>query len=196
MDTLFNEVKSHFNKYQNDDGIEFEIRIGRMNNNMFDTNVGKPVFDKILRALEKYTEWEEVKETSQSVYYKDNIRVTVDDDTEESVCIKKIPIIKETLVLEGRPLDVRFAVSHEEPYEQSEDEVMDFVRTKKRKSFVRKNLSIDMTVVGGQPDDMDCEEPESYQIELEIINPLKVKNENELYNIIHKVHNILEVFQS
>lgn len=192
MNTLFNQVKPHFNAHKAKNHVEFELRLGRVNGKMFDTDVGKEVFDKLMCGLRKYQGWEEIKETSTSVYYKDNVRVSVDEETDETEIVNKIPLIKETLRLEGRPLDVRFAVSLEEPAEQS-NEVMDFVRNKQRTSFIRKNLSIDMTVVSGQPEDLDCEEPHSYQVELEIIDPKKVSNDNDLYNIVHKVHNILEV---
>lgn len=192
MDTLFNQAKPHFNAHKAKNHVEFELRLGRINGKMFDTDVGKEIFDKLMCGLMQYKGWEEVKESNTSVYYKDQVRVSVDEDSDETEIVKKIPLVKETLRLEGRPLDVRFAVSLEEPIEQT-DEVMDFMRTKKRTSFIRKNLSIDMTVVSGQPEDMDCEEPQSYQVELEIIDPCKVSNDNDFYNIVHKVQNILEV---
>ena len=174
--------------------MEFELRLGKVNNKMFDTNIGRETFERLDHALKKYTGWEQVKQTHQSVYYKGNTRVIVDEDTDDTECMKKVPIVKENLVLEGRPLDVRFAFSTETPCEQDEDgDVMDSVRVKHRTSYIRKNLSIDMTVVTGQGDDPDDEEGERYEVELEVIDPRKVKTRDELYNIIHKVHNILEV---
>jgi hypothetical protein len=193
METLFKQVKPHFDRHKMTTNAEFELRLGKMNNKMFDTNVGKDTFSRILRALEKYKEWERVTETHNSVFYKGNTRVIVDEKTDDTQCMVKTPIVKENLVLEGRPLDVRFALSTEEPCEQNDDDVMDFVRIKKRKSFLRKNLTIDMTRVSGQSEDPDDEEDERYEIELEIVDPKHVRDDNELYNIIHKVHNILEV---
>ena len=72
---------------------------------------------------------------------------------------------------------------------------MDSVRYKKRISFIRKNLSIDMTVVTGDPTDLDCEDESQYQIELEIIDPTKVKDDIELYNIIYKIFDILKIIE-
>ena len=57
-------------------------------------------------------------------------------------------------------------------------------KTKRRMSFIRKNLSIDMTVVEGDVEDLDTEDPNSYQVELEIIDPSLVKDDNELFNIL------------
>jgi hypothetical protein len=193
MDTLYKQVKSHFDQHRDTNNVEFELRLGKVNNKLFDTNVGRDTFEKLHRALQKYQGWEEVKKSHTSVYYKGNTRVIVDEDTEDTTCMKKITKIKENLVLEGRPLDVRFAVSTEDPVEQEDADVMDVVRVKERTSYIRKNLSIDVTRVTGQTDDPDDEEGERFEVELEIIDPRKVANENELYNIIHKVHNILEV---
>ena len=50
-----------------------------------------------------------------------------------------------------------------------------------------------MTVVNGDTDDTDSEENERYEIELEIVKPTKVKDKNELYNLIHKVDDILKL---
>ena len=193
METLFNLVKPHFDRHQGTVNVEFELRLGKVNNKMFDTNVGEETFFRIMEALEKYGAWEDVKKSHTSVYYKDSTRIIVDEDTDETVAMIKKPIIKENLVLEGRPLDVRFAVSTENTIEDADADVMDFVRVKKRTSYIRKNLSIDMTIVSGQSDDPDDENEHRYEIEMEIIDPQRVHNDNDLYNIIHKVQNILEV---
>ena len=89
MDTLFNQVKPHFDRHQKTSNVEFEIRLGKVNNKMFDTNVGRETFEKLTRALDKYTEWESVKKIHQSVYYKGDTRIVVDENTDDTVCMKK-----------------------------------------------------------------------------------------------------------
>jgi hypothetical protein len=172
--------------------VELEMRLGKMNGKIFDTNVGEEIFSKVLRALKKYQHWESVKESESTVYYKDNTRMTIDEETEDVTCLTKerVGVVDHSLV--GRPLDVRFAVSLEKPATQNEDEVMDHVRHKKRISFLRKNLSIDMTVVTGDPDDLDDESEASYEIELEIVEPKKVKDDDNLYNILYKVECVMK----
>jgi hypothetical protein len=64
---------------------------------------------------------------------------------------------------------------------------MDRKRTKTRHSFVRKNLSIDMTISSGDNADMDSEEEASYQIELEIVKPDAVDDIYKFQNILQKV---------
>jgi len=97
--------------------------------------------------------------------------------------IQKISVIKEDFKCD--PLDVRFCVAREIP--TSGEYEMDRKRTKTRHSFVRKNLSIDMTISSGDNVDMDSEEEASYQIELEIIKPSEVDSVYKFQNIMQKV---------
>ena len=154
----------------------------------FDTNVGKETFERVLKGLRKYDGWEETKTTSTDVFYDDTngIRITSDEDTGEQKMIQKINVIKEDFKFE--PLDVRFSISREIPTHGSYD--MDRKRSKYRHSFVRKNLSIDMTVSSGDNADMDSEDASSYQIELEIVKPSDVNSYNELFNILYKISDI------
>jgi hypothetical protein len=169
-----------------------ELRLGKINRGSFDTNVGQATFEKILRRLHKYNGWEKIKKTSDVAYYKDNIRLTVDEDTDDSVQVTKNKILHINHMLPGKPLDVRFAVATEIPCTQDVDE---YVTAKKRvrESFVRKNLSIDMTIVSGNPADLDSEEENSYQIELEILDPKKITDNIVLYNLFYKINDVLDL---
>lgn len=192
MNELFEKVGSTFSKFQHEPHVEMELRLGKINRGTFDTNVGQQTFEKILRRLHKYKGWEKVKKTSDIAYYKDNIRLIVDEDTDESTQITKNKIGHVDHVLPGRPLDVRFAVATEKPCTQDVDE---YVSAKKRvrESFVRKNLSIDMTIVSGNPADLDSEEENSYQIEFEILDPKNIVDNVVLYNLVYKVNDVLDL---
>ena len=193
MKDLFLKSKPILDTHKSIKHVEFEMRLGKINNNMFDTNVGKDAFMRVLGALKTYEAWESVKESTTSVYYKGNTRMTIDEDSEEVTTVqkKKVKVIDQ--YLKDRPFDVRFCVSVETPVDEDlGDEVMDYVRHKKRVSFVRKNLSIDMTVVSGDPDDLDDENEESYEIELEIIDPTKVNDNDTFYNLLYKIECILK----
>jgi len=191
MKELFEKVDPIFSKFQNEKNIEFELRLGKINRDYFDTNIGKETFEKILYALKKYPSWESVKHTRDVVYYQDNIRLVINDETEESTQIIKEKLVKIDNVLPG-PLDVRFSVARETPFQKDDLEFTD-AKQRTRESFVRKNLSIDMTVVSGNPTDFDSEEEQSYQVEFEIINPKLVKDQDTLYNIVHKVQDVLKI---
>jgi len=96
--------------------------------------------------------------------------------------------------LKNTPYDLRFSVAREIPVEQYEGE-MDKKKTKERTSFIRKNLSIDLTIVTGESEDMDSEESMTYQVEFEIIDPKKVEDDEKLFNIIHKVKDLFSMFK-
>ena len=131
-----------------------------------------------------------VKHTSDVVYYAGQIRLTIDDDTDTSTQISKKKLYKQDHSIQGKPFDVRFSISSEIPANVPDIEYTQ-ARQRKRESFVRKNVVIDMTTVSGNPNDMDSEDETTYQVEIEIIDPTKVGD--QLYNVVHKIYNILEL---
>jgi hypothetical protein len=186
--TIVEKLYPVFESYKDEEQIEVELRLGKHNGSFFDTNVGKSTFERVLKGLQKYDKWDETESSVSDIFYndKDSIRITSNQDTGEQKMIQKINVIKEDL--SGTPTDLRFSVCREIPtwgeYE------MDRKRTKTRHSFVRKNLSIDMTISSGDNVDMDSEEECSYQIEFEIVDPTKVSSRDEFFNIIHKVNDL------
>lgn len=190
--TIYDRIKPIFDSLKNEEHIEVEMRLGKHNGSLFDTNVGKETWERVLKGLNKYQGWESKKKSVVDVYYNDanNIRITADEDTGDQTMVQKISVVKEDFTCQ--PLDVRFSISREIPTFGQYD--MDRKRSKTRHSFVRKNLSIDMTISSGDSVDMDSEEECSYQIELEIVNPQDVQNDNELYNIIHKIDDLAKIF--
>jgi acetolactate synthase regulatory subunit len=189
---IYDKVKPIFETMKGEENVEVELRFGKHNGSLFDTNMGKETWERVLRRLKKYQGWERVQSSVADVYYNDanNIRITVDEDSGEQTMIQKINVVKDDF--KCTPNDIRFSISREIPtfgeYE------MDRKRNKTRHSFVRKNLSIDMTISSGDSVDMDSEESCSYQIEMEIVNPQDVKTDDELYNIIHKISDLVKIF--
>ena len=183
--TIAEKVLPIFEAHKAEGDVEVEIRLGKHNGALFDTNVGKDTWKRVLSGLKKYKGWESVKSSTSEVYYSDsnNIRITSDEESGEQTMIQKISVIKEDFKCD--PLDVRFCVAREIP--TSGEYEMDRKRTKTRHSFVRKNLSIDMTISSGDNVDMDSEEEASYQIELEIIKPSEVDSVYKFQNIMQKV---------
>ena len=188
---LTDKVLAIFEAHKNEGDIEVEIRLGKHNGSLFDTNVGKDVWKNVLKGLKKYDGWESIKMTTSDVYYNDsnNVRITCDEDTGEQTMIQKIAVAKEDFKRE--PLDVRFCIAREIP--TSGEYEMDRKRTKTRHSFVRKNLSIDMTISSGDNADMDSEEEASYQIELEIVKPSDVDSIYKFQNILQKIDDLMKL---
>ena len=188
---LTEKVLPIFEAHKNEGDIEVEIRFGKHNGSLFDTNVGKDVWKQVLKGLRKYDGWESTKTSTVDVYYNDNnnIRISVDEDSGEQVMIQKISVVKEDFKRE--PLDIRFCVAREIP--MSGEYEMDRKRTKTRHSFVRKNLSIDMTISSGDNADMDSEEEASYQIEMEFVKPSDVDSTYKFKNILQKIDDLTKL---
>jgi hypothetical protein len=188
---LTEKVLPIFEAHKNEGDIEVEIRFGKHNGALFDTNVGKDVWKQVLKGLRKYDGWESTKTSTVDVYYNDNnnVRISVDEDSGEQTMIQKISVVKEDFKRE--PLDVRFCVAREIP--MSGEYEMDRKRTKTRHSFVRKNLSIDMTISSGDNADMDSEEEASYQIEMEFVKPSDVDSIYKFKNILQKIDDLTKL---
>ena len=182
-----------FERHNDEENIEVEIRLGKFNGTFFDTNVGKDSFDRILKGLREYKEWEQVKTSTCDVFYHDTggIRLSVDDATGEQTMVHKQTLIREDFQEFSAPLDVRFSIAKEMPV--SGEYEMDRKRTKHRQSFVRKNVSIDMTISSGDVVDKDAEDPNHYQIELEIVDPAKVTCHEEFFNILWKINDLFKL---
>jgi hypothetical protein len=180
-----------FEALKTEENIEVEVRLGKHNGSLFDTNVGKETWERVLKGLKNYDGWESTNYTESDVYYNDNsnVRITSNEDTGEQTMIQKISVVKEDFKCD--PLDVRVCIAREIP--TSGEYEMDRKRTKVRHSFVRKNLSIDMTISSGDNVDMDSEEEASYQIELEIVKPGDVDSVYKLFNIINKVNDLVKI---
>ena len=194
IQAIIDKVLPIFEAHKNEGDIEVEIRLGKHNGSLFDTNVGKDTWKRVLKGLKKYNGWESVKMSTSDVYYSDsnNIRITSDEESGEQTMIQKISVIKEDFKCE--PLDVRFCVAREIPTPGEYE--MDRKRTKTRHSFVRKNLSIDMTISSGDNADMDSEEEASYQIELEIMKPDAVDDIYKFQNILQKVSDLSKLISA
>tara|TARA_B100000427_G_C15475266_1_gene580460 strand:+ start:68 stop:679 length:612 start_codon:yes stop_codon:yes gene_type:complete len=187
---LCDEIKPILDKYKNDKYVEMEFRLGKFNGTFFDTNVGKDAFYKFKEGLEIYTGWEKIVNSSCEVYYRNNHnnRLSIDQTTEEDTLICKEKILTQDFKhLNKSPYDIRFNVSHEIPIEDTGDNQWDRNKIKERFSYIRKNLSIDMTICSGMVQDMDAEDSHTYQVEFEIIEPNKVDDIDTLFKIIHKI---------
>jgi hypothetical protein len=196
--TLFERIKSLFEQHKNDEHVEFEFRLGKFNCGTFDTDVGKQRFELVLDGLRQYPGWEQIVSINEEVFYResDNLRISIDSTTGDEKIVKKERVHNEDFEkLRGAPYDVRFGISKETPVEDYEGE-MDKKKNKYRLSFIRKNLSIDMTIINGDVEDMDTEDPNRYQIEFEIIDPKLVTDDNTLFNIIHKIKDVFNILDS
>ena len=191
-------IEPIFNKYKDDEHVEMEMRLGKYNGKFFDTNIGEKMYINLMKGLNKYDGWERIEKSQTEVFYreKDNLRITIDESTNEETVIRKERVhVEDFKQLEGTPFDILFCVSKELPIEHDYDSEMDCKKTKTRTSYIRKNLSIDMTSIIGGAQDMDSEDPFTYQVEFEIIKPENVEDKDTLFNIIHKIKDVFNILE-
>jgi hypothetical protein len=195
METLYPKINEVIHKYKNQPNVEIEFRLGKINRGSFDTNVGVDIYQKVMQGLMLYTGWESKKVSTDQIFYGEGGRRAVTNmDTDDTVRIIKTKVAKVDHVCEDRPLDVRLGIATEVEYEPNEDDdVFDKVKQRIRYSFVRKNLSIDVSMIKGSPDDLDCDEDTQYQIEFEIINPKLVADDYVLYPIVNKIFDLMNI---
>ena len=189
---LFNQWQPVIDKYKNSPNIEIEFRFGRRSGNKFDTNVGKETFIKCLKALDAYAGWESKKRAKFDLYYfEGDERLQINEETDERDSVIKQRVTVDDFQLGGLPFDVRLGVSSEVPFEYDGETATD-QKTKERWSFVRKNLSIDMSKVQGNPDDPDDDDDTNYQIEMEIIDPSKLQTRDDMFKLLYKVFDLMK----
>lgn len=188
---MFENMKRTIRKHEVTKNHEFEFRLGKKSQKRFDTNLGKELFTKVTVALKKYSGWEKVVETDESVFYKSpDYRIIINNKTDEFVHQMKRKLEVQDYELSG-PLDIRLAVSHEEECSDKECEMEREVQ-RIRTSFYRKGVIISCTQVKGPPKDRDDESDVIYQVEVEFIPS---NDDATLFNQIHKVFNVLELVQ-
>lgn len=178
-------------RHQRTKNVEVEMRLGTITKQGFDTNVGKERYDRIHRALSKFGGWEEVVNARTNAYYLSNLRHVMNDDTDEVVTVVKKSVKK--IDHAGHPMDVRLSIATETPCELDGEEVFERSCLRDRVSFVRKNVSIDLTVVTGDATDVDEESPTQYQVELEIVDPTKFTADAEIENMVQKMADVMKI---
>ena len=189
-------IEPILNKFKDDEFIEMEFRLGKYNGTFFDTNIGKDTYIKLLNGLNKYPGWERIIQSETDVFFreKDNLRITIDESTNEETIIKKERVhVEDFKQIKDTPFDIRFAICKEIPMEHDYESEMDGKKTKTRTSYIRKNVSIDVTSISGNTQDMDSEDPFTYQIEFEIMKPQNVEDKDTLFNIIHKIKDLFNI---
>jgi hypothetical protein len=79
--SIYDKVKPTFDSMKGEEHIEVELRLGKHNGSLFDTNMGKETWERVLAGLKKYQGWESVNSSVADVYYNDanNIRITADE---------------------------------------------------------------------------------------------------------------------
>lgn len=191
------EVLGFIRQHRHKNHVEIEFRLGKKNGNVFDTNVGKKVYEDALHSLKQYKGWENISERHQTIYYgsRKGLRIVYDDNTDEQVCTTKHRAAVLDQVLDGWPIDIRVATSIEIPtvYDQENDRFSD-TKTRLRTSFTRKGLVIDVSEITSVSSQVDKDQENSveYQVEFEILDPANLTSDSVTFNHYNKIFDLLK----
>lgn len=195
MEAVYNAFKPSFTTHHKKKHVEVEFRLGKINGNRFDPDIGQAAYGRVITFLEKYNGWESVENSEYDVYNgPENFRTLIDDKSEVRTSMVKKKLINKNFKTEGLAYDVRMSVATEIPKDETGDEVYETIFHKKRRSFVRKGLRIDLTETSGEADDIDAENASSYQVELEILDPTNTSEGTQFRNHVQKIGDVLKCF--
>ena len=192
------DVLRFIRQHKSKNYVEIEFRLGRKGASSFDTNVGFDAHQKALKALRGYQGWESIIEKNEQIYYgaRKGLRIIYDEVADIQTCVMKHQSGVLDKTIENSPFDVRIAASIEIPstYDNEKDR-FPTVKNRRRISFVRKGLSIDVSEIttNGQQEDRDEESKTQFQIEFEILN-VKDLDDNKASNHYQKVFDLIKCF--
>lgn len=179
--------------YQNLDSIEIEGRLGiyDFETKKFDTNIGDENFDKIKNMLKTCDKWNSIDNTNTTDYFHNKLRMTVNKETSQRICIEKKKIATFTFVNENLPLDFRFTIAKEDPVKLSNFPIKGlqklYSRTKLRESYIYKEYQYDLTKIEQEDNDNILE---SFEFEVEYKGDVDDKSNKKqiIFDIIHKLY--------
>ena len=84
-------IQPILDKHKNEEHVEMEFRLGKYNGTFFDTNIGEKMYINLLKGLNKYSGWDRIETSQTDVFFreKDNLRITIDETTNEETIVKK-----------------------------------------------------------------------------------------------------------
>jgi len=170
---LAHEIESSIKE---DVEIECKIRLETMN---------RDIFHSLIKKLSSNSEgkWKKIESHTIDIYRKEKRFTKIGRDYFNTS--KSAPVVLRVIEFEDEGFDLKFTVSKEKMTQTKEPKTYDFKRIKDRTSFVNGNITIDLTVITHE-DDEDNETPQSYEVEVEVINSLKF-NASLFYNTIFMV---------
>lgn len=145
-------------RYKSTKNIEIEIKLGRMDDSFVPGIHSEEFYKKIKTALDNYTGWNSVSESSTVDYIDKNYRKT------GTSFIKKEKIENINFSFKGTPYDFRISVAKETPCKLSNFKHT-ITRKKNRTCYSYKDFRFDLTKVEEETSD-EIIENEEFEIEL------------------------------
>jgi hypothetical protein len=186
-------LKDYVNKYKDEQHLEIELRLGYLENNQFNTNVGHDFFDKIQTTLVNSEVWSKIDHTVTTDYFYNSRRLTVDG--KESVCVKKVKLEQFDFNIENSGFDLRVSFSNEFPSKRFAIDRAEYKRIKERTTFRWKDIKFDLTKVTVENNTI---KNINYEIEIEPIkyDPKKMTSHYFIHDCLLKIKDIVNICES
>lgn len=170
-------------------GNELEFRIGRRVNGALHTTIAEDVFERLRKRLHAFPGWEGIQHSETECYRTGSIRMEEDDVGMRTVT-EKVRLGTRDFEIPQTQWVVRIASSNEvvaSPVAWKETFL------KKRESFLRKGVRIDLTTLTSE--DGDDEEPVKHLVEVEVLDPDAARDAREWERITWKVFDVLRCME-
>lgn len=168
--------KEEYDKHLCDRNVEIELRAGKQTSSGFKTDVGKEIYDNVLKQLES-NKWDSIEEIDvEDVFYKNNVRKS------GSEYITKENIYKNNK--RSGKFDIRFAINIENPVNKVTGSVKT-TRKKHRKSFTKQFYRFDVTHVKND---------NTYEVEMELVDISYAKKHSYEFimgNMLNKFNSLM-----
>lgn len=172
------DIETHIGK--SDVEIECKIRFPNMDRDMFHL-----LIKKLTKSFSHSKRWKRIDSHTIDFYRKEKRFTKIGPEYYNTT--KSAPSLLR--VIDYDNYDLKFTVSKEKMSKTKEPKTYDFMRVKDRISFVKGNISIDLTTVIHE-DKQDEEVPPNYEVEVEVIDSSKF-NSSVFYETIFIVVNML-----
>lgn len=163
--------------------IECKIRFRNMDGDMFHGLIKK--LSTLDREMIKGGQqgWKRIDSHTIDIYRKEKRFTKIGHEYFNTT--KSAPAVLRVVDYDDEGFDLKFTVSKEKMSKTREPKTYDFKRVKDRTSFVKGNITIDITMVTSE-DEEDIETPTKYEVEVEVIDSSKF-NANTFYSSIFLV---------
>ncbi len=152
------------------DGVEIEVRLGRVKDRCFQSSVSKHSFNTLCAALQDFASWDATGVTRDTVVYfetrDDSLRAIISGDGTVQYMSKQRAFTADYTVHDS-PYDIRLSASVEIPVaDRPRIETSTRRVTRDRSSYTLGQWRYDLTSVTAEVGSTE------YQVEIELVNPL------------------------
>lgn len=177
FDDAVDRIVEIIEKYRNLDNLEYEFRLGYIEDKVFNTEIQDEFYNKIIKKLKTNTKWEVIDNIEIMDYFIGDLRHSV-PTSGETKTIKKTKLVQMDFRYQNTPFDIRFSISKEDPVTKKiKIDDATYTRKKIRTSFKHKNWLYDISKIETTTNGVK-------ELTNEVELDLKIKPDDDLKHII------------